>query len=153
MDEVSIRAAVAADLRPLRDVFRRASLANAGDAQAYAAHPEILVWPADSLAAGRTRVAVVADRVVGFASTVPAGDTLELDDLFVDPDWMGRGIGRRLVVDAVDRARDDGVDTMTVVANPHALEFYLRIGFQAFEDDGAVATEFGPAVRMHRSVP
>lgn len=149
MDDVSIRTAVTADLQPLRDVFRRASLANAGDAPAYAEHPELLVWPADSLAASRTRVAVGAGRVVGFASTVPADGALELDDLFVDPHWMGRGVGRQLVMDAVELARAEGVDTITVIANPHALEFYVRVGFH---DDGEVATEFGPAVRMQLSV-
>ena len=76
-------------------------------------------------------------------------DTLELDDLFVDPDWMGRGIGRRLVLDVVDLARADGATRIDVEANPHALTFYRRVGFEGV---GEVDTQFGTAIMMRLTV-
>ena len=45
----------------------------------------------------------------------------ELEDLFVDPEFMRRGIGRALV-------RDAGAP-LTVIANEHARAFYESLGF------------------------
>lgn len=97
---LAIRTAVAADLPELQQVYRAASLSNAGDAPMLLARPEFLVFTGDGIAAGRTLVAVAGpsgnDRVVGFA-TVASGqdDSPELEDLFVDPAWRRRGIARQ----------------------------------------------------------
>jgi GNAT superfamily N-acetyltransferase len=74
-----------------------------------------------------------------------AEDALELDDLFVDPDWMQQGIGRQLVLDVVSIARRQGVRRVEVTANGHALGFYEKVGFVF---DRTVETRFGPGHRM-----
>jgi GNAT superfamily N-acetyltransferase len=142
---VVIRDAGPADLEAVRDVFRRSSLSNEGDRHNLLAHPDTLVWAADPVADGRTRVAVVGHRIVGFATTSAAADGLELDDLFVDPDWMRRGAGRALVEDVVATARRRNCPRIIVTANEHALAFYERAGFIT---RGFVETTFGPAPRM-----
>jgi GNAT superfamily N-acetyltransferase len=147
---VVIRDSVPADLDALRDVYRRSSLSNDGDRASLLAHPEVLEFPGPALVDGRTRVAVADDgRLVGFATTLIAGDAAELDDLFVDPGWMRRGIGRALVLDAIEIARDRGAGRVEVTANPHALVFYQRAGFTV---DYEVRTRFGPGSRMHVDV-
>jgi GNAT superfamily N-acetyltransferase len=77
------------------------------------------------------------------------GQASELEDLFVDPDWMQRGVGRELVLDAVAIARAKGVPRIEVTANGHALAFYEKVGFVL---DGVVETRFGPGSRMHLDV-
>ena len=147
---VVIRDSVPADLDALRDVYRRSSLSNDGDRASLLAHPEVLEFPGPATDDGRTRVAVAGDgRLVGFATTLIAGDAAELDDLFVDPGWMRRGIGRALVLDAIEIARDRGAGRVEVTANPHALVFYQRAGFTV---DHEVQTRFGPGSRMHVDV-
>jgi GNAT superfamily N-acetyltransferase len=149
--EPVIRTAVAADLPELQRVYEAASLSNAGDAPLLLAHLEYLVFAGDGIADGRTRVAVAGasaeNRVLGFA-TVTIGDDggPDLEDLFVDPDFRRRGIARQLVLDSVRIARDAGHDRMTVTGNPHALAFYLAVGFV---EHGPTATELGPGVRMY----
>jgi GNAT superfamily N-acetyltransferase len=147
---VVVRAAVAGDVAALRGVFRRASLDNAGDREVLLAHPEVLVWPDEAIAGGRVRVAVQDGTVVGFATTVPVDGGLELEDLFVEPDRMRRGVGRRLVQDLLDSARADGVEHVWVTANPHAMAFYTAVGFVP---DGTAPTRFGPAPRLRLDVP
>ena len=71
---------------------------------------------------------------------------LELEDLFVDPDWMRRGVGRHLVRDVVALAGQDHVDLAEVTANPNAPSFYEKVGFV---HDGNVDTRFGLGARMH----
>ena len=148
--EILVRPGVLDDLAVLSDLFRRASLANSGNVAALLAHPEVLQLTDEGIRAGRTRVARwVGGEIVGFATTVRAGQVLELEDLFVDPDWMRRGVGHRLVRDAVAFARREDVQRIEVTANPHALAFYETVGFV---HDGEVETRFGPGARMHLDV-
>jgi GNAT superfamily N-acetyltransferase len=148
---VTIRTAVFSDLEFLRGLFRRASLSNEGDRQPLLAHPDSLVLSDEGIRQGRTRVAVEpGGEIVGFASWIICGDAMELEDLFVEPQWMRRGIGRALVLDAMDIAREQRFDRLAVTANPHAQAFYESAGFTA---DHAVETEFYPGQRMHRNIP
>jgi GNAT superfamily N-acetyltransferase len=144
-----IRWSAPADLSALTDVYVRASLSNEGDRDALLAHPEALVLKGDGIAEGLTRVATHSDDIVGFATTVLVDGLLELQDLFVDPDWMRHGIGRHLVQDAAAIAAERGFEGLAVTANPHAYFFYDVLGFVA---DGAIQTTFGPGQRMHLAV-
>ena len=77
------------------------------------------------------------------------GDTFELEDMFVDPDWMRQGIGRLLVRDAMVIALRQNVPRIDVTANPHAFAFYENVGFV---HDGRVETAFGHGSRMHLDI-
>jgi GNAT superfamily N-acetyltransferase len=146
----AIRDAVPADLAELREVFRASSLSNVGDRGNLLANPDALEFPGIAAADGRTRVAVAADgRIAGFATSLIAGDAAELDDLFVDPGWMRRGVGRALVADAAAIARQWGARRIEVTANPHAAAFYQQAGFVGGHE---VQTRFGPGSRMHLDV-
>src|ERR1700734_3526926 len=94
-----IRAGTLADLPAAGDVFRRASLSNAGDRDNLLAHPEYLTLGPEGLAEGRTHVAEQDGSVVGFATWAETGTagTAELEDLFVDPACRRRGIAAALV--------------------------------------------------------
>ena len=135
--ELLIRNSTPADLSPLREIFRRAALTNEGDREWIAAHAEEIGIDEVNVVEGRTRVAVVDGRIVGFATLV--GN--ELEDLFTDPGWMRHGIGTALVRDAATT-----VDRIDVTANLHAQAFYEAVGFV---HDGVAQTPGGPAHRMH----
>jgi ribosomal protein S18 acetylase RimI-like enzyme len=137
------------DLETVRDIYRRSSLSNDGDRAVLLAHPEALVFDGAPIVERRTRVALDAGRIVGFATTRLVGNVAELDDLFVDPDCMRRGIARTLVIDAVALVRADGGRRVAVTANPHALAFYHAVGFAP---DGTRATQFGVGTRMHLDI-
>jgi GNAT superfamily N-acetyltransferase len=103
-----------------------------------AANPGVIQPPHQAIAEGRVRVAVAGSgRRLGFsvALAVEAG-RVELDDLFVEPDAMGRGVGRLLVAAAT---------RIDVTANPNAVGFYERVGFRV---TGDVPTLFGRGIRM-----
>jgi GNAT superfamily N-acetyltransferase len=123
--------------RCARSDLRRAALTNDADRAWILANPQQAVLDEGPILAGRSRVAVVEGRAVGFATLV--GN--ELEDLFVDPDWMRRGIAKALVRDAAAN-----VDRIDVTANMHAQAFYEAAGFV---HDETVDTPGGPAHRMH----
>jgi GNAT superfamily N-acetyltransferase len=144
-----IREAVPGDITALRDVFRRSSLSNESDRAKLLAHPEFLELSDVPVTEGRVRAALSDGAVVGFAAWVPTPGAVELEDLFVDPDQMQRGVGRALVLDVVAIASSQGANRVEVTANPDARVFYAKVGFVA---DGYVHTTFGPGVRMHLDV-
>ncbi|MGD0246330.1 MAG: GNAT family N-acetyltransferase [Streptosporangiaceae bacterium] len=140
-----IRLGTPADLAAARGVYRRASLSNAGDRDNLLAHPEYLILGPEGLAEGRTHVAEQDSTVVGFASWADVDGVIELEDLFVDPDYMRRGIATELVSHVAAAVRARGVERLEVTANPHAMAFYHSAGFV---DCGVAETEFYPGTRM-----
>ena len=140
-----IRLGVPADLPAASEVYRSASLSNAGDRDNLLAHPEHLVLGPEGLAEGRTYVAEEEGSLVGFATWIEVGGVFELEDLFVDPGWRRRGIAAALVNRIAQVLRARGVQRLEVTANPHAMGFYRAAGFV---DCGVGDTVFGAAPRM-----
>jgi GNAT superfamily N-acetyltransferase len=140
-----IRPGVLADLAEASEIYRSASLSNAGDRDNLLAHREYLALAPDGLAEGRTYVAERGGSLVGFATWSEAGGSYELEDLFVEPAWMRHGIASALVDRIVGVLRMQGVQRLEVTANPHALAFYRAAGFT---DCGTAETAFGAATRM-----
>jgi GNAT superfamily N-acetyltransferase len=148
--DILIREANLDDYPAMARIFRDASLANPGDRAALLAHPDALQLPDELIGTGRARVAVLNGVVVGFASTRPSEPgVLELDDVFVDPDWRRHGAARLLIRQIAAEAAQDKHTRIEVTANPHALDFYLAVGFVT---DGETQTQFGTGLRMHLDV-
>lgn len=75
--------------------------------------------------------------------TVPRTDpTGEITHVLVRPDAQGRGVGRRLIDEAVSVARRAGVVELTLVTPPdmEARHFYERLGWRA---EGAMRSQSG----------
>ncbi|HEY1642977.1 MAG TPA: GNAT family N-acetyltransferase [Streptosporangiaceae bacterium] len=142
---LTVRPGIPADQAEAGSVYRRASLSNAGDRDNLLAHPEYLILGPEGLAEGRTHVADQDGSVVGFATWAEVCGAMELEDLFVDPDYRRRGIALALVSRIAEVLRARGAGRLEVTANPHAMEFYRAAGFT---DDGTAETDFGTAPRM-----
>ncbi|MBQ7503643.1 ribosomal protein S18-alanine N-acetyltransferase [bacterium] len=96
-------------------------------------------WTVDMFAVelerGYTRYwAALADgRPIGAIGIWVFFDEAEIATVTVHPDWQGRGIGTRLMAEAVRQAVNEGVDKATLevrVDNEPALSIYKRFGFK-----------------------
>jgi GNAT superfamily N-acetyltransferase len=67
------------------------------------------------------------ERVIGFHRVIP-GEPAVLEDLWLEPDAIGGGYGRRLWEHAASVARAAGATAMELDADPNALGFYERMG-------------------------
>lgn len=55
--------------------------------------------------------------------------TIVLENLFVLPDYIGKGYGKLLMADLTKRLKNTKIDTITLNADPNAEIFYKRMGF------------------------
>ena len=85
--------------------------------------------------------AVIGNAVIGYYSVVhndrdrtfgnvfvEQGDWME--HLFIDPPFIGKGIGRELTDDMKSRCRLGGISELFVFVDPNAEGFYRKIGAQ-----------------------
>ncbi len=98
----------------------------------------------EALAARPVLVADLGGRAIGFATLIAQGDVCVLDDLWIDPDWIGRGIGTRLFEACAERARDLGARRLEWEAEPNAVGFYQRMGGRYLRE--SAPTEIGRTI-------
>jgi GNAT superfamily N-acetyltransferase len=67
-------------------------------------------------------------RAIGWSSLIPKGKIGWLEDLWVEPDWIGKGVGGALFRRTADHAREVGATRLEWEAEPHATGFYERMG-------------------------
>jgi GNAT superfamily N-acetyltransferase len=79
-------------------------------------------------------VAAVGGKAVGWAAAIRQGDAWWLDDLWIEPAWMGKGIGSRLFRHAAEQGRQTGAARMEWEAEPNALGFYEKMGGRYVRD-------------------
>ncbi|HEX6043016.1 MAG TPA: GNAT family N-acetyltransferase [Pyrinomonadaceae bacterium] len=149
-DEVIVRPAVAAEQKQLEALQWRASLNNPGDRDALLAHSDAIELPLEQIRDGGVFVAEVAGALMGFAAILPREDgDFELDALFVEPSAWRQGIGRALVEHCGAAARESGAESLHVVGNPHAEDFYKACGFDML---GTKQMRFGAGLLMKRAL-
>ena len=64
----------------------------------------------------------------GFYALRGSAPVVELDHLWVAPECIGQGLGRRLVDHALDACRAAGVRRIEIDSDPHAETFYEHLG-------------------------
>jgi GNAT superfamily N-acetyltransferase len=95
------------------------------------------------------RLVYVADedgQAVGWASLIPRGEVGWLEDLWIEPAWIGRGVGRMLFEHVKERARALGAKRLEWEAEPNARGFYERMGGSYVRD--SEVTEWGRVLEV-----
>lgn len=73
-------------------------------------------------------VAAVGDRLVGVAVIDDEGSHAWLEDMWVEPEHFGRGVGRALWDGALEVTRAWGRANLELESDPNAEGFYLAMG-------------------------
>lgn len=148
--EAVLRPALAQDAREVAEVHLRARTA-----AARAGHmppgihtdDEVRAWLAGRLAVDEVWVAEVDGAVAAYARFTGTW----LDDLYVDPDRQGQGLGSALLA-LVASLRPDGFGLWVFEANVPAQRFYARHDLVVTErTDGSGNEERAPDLRMEWS--
>jgi ribosomal protein S18 acetylase RimI-like enzyme len=124
----TIRRATPDDV-PVLSAIARESKAHWGyPAEWLASWEAVLTIRAADLTRYETFVIEEDGRLLGFSATLAGVPRWTLDHLWILPEAMGRGLGRRLVVDAFARATAAGAVGLEVESDPNAEAFYVRCG-------------------------
>jgi GNAT superfamily N-acetyltransferase len=123
-------------IRPARPPEAAALAALAVRAKAHWSYPAAFVerfarslgLTPEVVAANDVWVAERAEQVRGFYTLLHRGALAVLDDLWLEPDEIGRGTGRLLFAHAAARAAAAGAAAMEWEAEPYAMGFYERMG-------------------------
>jgi GNAT superfamily N-acetyltransferase len=142
-DPIEIRRASLADADAVADVYLASFRATYAFPLAHN-DDEVRGWIRRLVASAQeTWVAVDGGRVLGMMVVGPG----DLDQLYVAPDQLGAGIGRRLLEVAKERF-PDGLSLYTFQVNDRARRFYERNGFAAeWFGDGSANEEAQPDIR------
>jgi GNAT superfamily N-acetyltransferase len=98
-------------------------------------------FPGVAVARGEARLVEVDGAIAGWSALQARGDVAWLEDLWVDPPYMGRGVGRTLFLDALGRAKAAGARSLEWEADLDAVGFYERMGGRRIRD--SEVTELG----------
>ena len=128
VDSLTFRPAVAADAEALTALCRAA--------KAHWRYPAAWLdaWRGDLrvtpeyIATGWVGVAEVSGETVGFYGLKRAADGWYLEHLWLEPKWIGRGLGRSLFAESAQAARALGATELLIKADPNAEGFYLKMG-------------------------
>ncbi len=138
------------EVHALEELQRRASSGWDGYREPPAESPDAIRISVAAVRDQRVRVAAGGGTTLGFSTVMPIERTVSrLAALFVEPAWVGRGVGTALLEDAEAIAADEGIVRLEVLSNVEGTGFFERAGFVAVE---TVAAWFGPATRMTRDL-
>jgi putative acetyltransferase len=95
-------------------------------------------------------VAECGDEVVGFAALDPSSGVIQA--LYVDPEHVGRGVGRALLSDLEAEARRTGLPRVYVEATLNSVAFYQARGYLPLSSQPPQPDAALPCVVMEKSL-
>lgn len=156
---LTIRSATAADVPViLGHIQALAAYEKLSDeVEATEARLQATLFPSEGKATAECMLAEVDAAPAGFAvfftnySTFLAKPGIHLEDLFVAPEWRGRGIGKRLLIRVAQLANARGCGRMEWAVldwNQPAIDFYESIGARRLRE-WQICRLTGPALEQH----
>lgn len=69
------------------------------------------------------------EKTIGYYSYFYDSDSIILDNLFVLPEFIGKGFGMILMQDFLNRVKDSQMKRILLDSEPNAEKFYTKFGF------------------------
>jgi ribosomal protein S18 acetylase RimI-like enzyme len=75
-------------------------------------------------------VAEIDHAPVAFYTLLEKEGNAWIENLWVSPEHIGKGLGKRLFLHALEKSRERGFQTLQLEADPHAVGFYEKMGMK-----------------------
>ncbi|WBW96946.1 GNAT family N-acetyltransferase [Oceanirhabdus sp. W0125-5] len=86
------------------------------------------------------------EKIIGFYSILINEHEVSLEYLYIDPEFIGKGYGKRLWNHMIEKCKNLAIKEIEIVTSPEAKEFYIKMG--------AVQTgEIQSLVKKERIIP
>ena len=92
---------------------------------------------------------LVDETIAGFyVLNPPKGNAIELEMLFVLPEFIGKGIGKKLLHHSFKEVINFDAKSMTLLADPNAVSFYNSQGFYEIDKkESSIPGRFLPVLQ------
>lgn len=148
MDQVRLRAAEPHEADDITALARRSKAYWGYEQEFLDRVRDLLTVRPEQIRGEQVIVAERGERLLGYyqlGGTPPSG---ELADLFIEPDAIGTGLGRRLWDHATSAARKRGFRKLELESDPHAEPFYLHMGAQRVGEREVAPGRLLPIMRI-----
>lgn len=89
--------------------------------------------------------------VIGFYTVKNMSDVVcELEALFVEPKYIGTGVGRSLIQHAISLVSESSAERLIIQGDPNATDFYLAAGAHQIgtRESGSIPGRFLPVFQV-----
>ena len=100
-------------------------------------------------------VAIDRQELIGFYALERMSEgEIELIAMFVEPQYIGKGVGRQLMQQAINHAVQLGAKRLTIQSDPHAQAFYQAAGAEPCgeRESGSIPGRFLPILQIELPV-
>lgn len=90
------------------------------------------------------------EELIGFYAFNKISQTkVKLFFFFIEPKYIGKGFGKKLIMDFVQRVKKMGYERVTVDADPNAEIFYSKLGFKTVDKlPSSIKNRFLPIMEL-----
>lgn len=90
------------------------------------------------------------DLILGYYSYLFENEkTVKLDNLFILPEHIGKGFGKQLLLDFLNRMKEEKIEKIILDSEPNAESFYSKMGFVKIgEFETFIKNRFMPIMEM-----
>ncbi|MEN2487847.1 GNAT family N-acetyltransferase [Flavobacterium sp. B11] len=90
------------------------------------------------------------NQIIGYYSYLRLeNNQVKLDNLFILPEYIGKGFGSFLMNDFLERMRNEKYQKIILDSEPNAEQFYQKIGFRKIgEFETSIKNRFMPIMEM-----
>ncbi|HCX21578.1 MAG: GNAT family N-acetyltransferase [Flammeovirgaceae bacterium] len=90
------------------------------------------------------------NQIVGYYSFIMISpSTIKLDNLFIDPKNIGKGLGRTLMNDFLSLVNNSDVSIITLESEPQVEQFYQKFGFKTVSQlKSSILNRFLPIMEL-----
>jgi ribosomal protein S18 acetylase RimI-like enzyme len=89
-----------------------------------------LTFSPEYFAENESWVAEMDNMPIAFYTLLEKDRKAWLENLWISPEWIGKGIGKRLFLNALERCRQRGYTFLQLEADPNAVGFYEKMGMK-----------------------
>ncbi|HHY63724.1 MAG TPA: GNAT family N-acetyltransferase [Clostridiaceae bacterium] len=86
------------------------------------------------------------ERIIGFYSLKKNDNETELEFFYIDPQYIGKGYGKKMWDSLADYCKSEGIKSFMLVTSPQARGFYEKMG-------AVVVEEVESLLRAGRKIP
>lgn len=89
-------------------------------------------------------------QIIGYYSYFSTDEnTIKLDNIFILPDFIGKGFGKILMNDFLKNIKQLGINKVTLDAEPNAEKFYKTFGFETIGQlESSIKDRYLPIMKL-----